>query len=136
MANRGTILLVSGNPEAHRTLEIVASTYNLGAIGTEHAGKGINLIKSLKPDCIIFDFDLLTNQRQRVTAKKKLDETGIPTLVLNDNRNGSHPKPDEHTPFELESIVKFLADVRARLERGSSGGFLSRLPILGRLRKA
>ena len=136
MANRGNILLVSGNPEAHRTLELVASTYNLGTIGAENARKGINLIKSLKPDCIIFDFDLLTNQPQRVTARKKLEESGIPTLFLNDNRNGSHPKSDEHTPFELESVVRFVVDARARLERSSNGRFLSRLPFLGRFRRA
>ena len=136
MAHHGNILLVSSNPEAHRLLELIASTYNFGIVGAENAKSGINLMRACEPDCVIFDFELLVNQRQKVTAKKKLDESGVPILILNNNGNGTHPKIDGRTPLRVEPMVRFVADTRERLNRRSHGGFLNRLPLLGRLRRA
>jgi len=134
MAQRGNILLVSGNPEAHRTLELIASTYSFEIIGSEDVKTGVNLIGSLEPDCVIFDFDLLANQRQRVKAKKKLEETGIPILFLN-NGNGVHPKAGGSATLELEPMVKFVVGVRDKLNKRSHGGFLSRFHFLSKLRR-
>ncbi|UCD57524.1 MAG: hypothetical protein JSV16_17280 [Candidatus Hydrogenedentota bacterium] len=136
MTNRSNLLLVSANPELHRTLEIIASTYNFRFLGTEKVKTGASFFKSHKLECVIFDLEVLPDYRQRVIVKKELVESGVPILFLNDNGNGVQYQDEVRTPLKIEPIVKFVLDVRGGLHQRSNGGILNRLLSLCRFRRA
>lgn len=138
MAKRRSILAVSPNPELHRVLELITSTYNFRCMGAETAKKGVGLLASDKPDCVIFDFDTLKNQRQRAAAKKRLEESGVPVLFMNENGNGStfDNQGAAHTPLKIEPIVKFIIDNCGENGRVSNAGLFRRLLSVCGLRRA
>ncbi|RJP67525.1 MAG: hypothetical protein C4532_14515 [Candidatus Abyssobacteria bacterium SURF_17] len=133
MANRGSVLLVSGNPELHRILELVASTYNLSCMGTENVREGVGFLRSNEPDCIVFDLNIVSNHKQRSIVKKKLEEKDVPVLFLNENGNGTPSR--NHAPLKIEPIVKFVMDSCDGACRLSKGGLGRRLLGLLRLRR-
>ncbi len=135
MTKRRSILVVSHNPELHRVLELIASTYNFRCMGAETAKKGVGLLSTDHPDCVIFDFETLKNQRQRALARKRLEGNGVPVLFLNENGNGVHTRGPENTPLKIEPIVKFILDNCGKNSRSSNGGFFNRLLSLVRLRR-
>jgi hypothetical protein len=117
-------------------LELIASTYNFRCVGAENAKKGVSLLASDEPDCVIFDFETLKNQRQRATAKKRFEGNGVPVLFLNENGNDLHTQGQANTPLKIEPIVKFIIDNCGKDGRTSNGGFLKRLLSLCRLWRA
>jgi hypothetical protein len=135
MANRGSILLVSTNPELHQVLEIITSTYDLKFLGAEGAASGIDLFRSKGPISVIFDLDILRDHRQRTLFKKKFNDSGVPVLFLNDGENGIANHGNSQKPLKLEAIVKFVADSRNGTQKTSSRGLVSRLLTLCRLRR-
>ncbi|MBI5116206.1 hypothetical protein HZA56_07000 [Candidatus Poribacteria bacterium] len=134
MASHGSVLLVSSNPELHQVLEIIASTYNLKFLGADAAGAGVDLFKSKTPECVIFDLETLRDNRQRTLLKKRLGESEIPVLYLNDNGNGH--QGGQQKSLKLEPIVKFVVDCRNSMEKASGRGLMTRLLTLCRLRRA
>lgn len=138
MTKRRSILVVSRNPELHRVLELIASTYNFRCVGAENAKKGVGLLASDEPDCVIFDFETLKSQRQKALAKKRLEGNGVPVMFLNENGNGSglHTRGPENTPLKIEPIVKFIIDNCGENGQASNGGFFNRLLSFCRLRRS
>ncbi|MBI4831545.1 MAG: hypothetical protein HY801_08315 [Candidatus Lindowbacteria bacterium] len=135
MMNRGSILLVSTNPELHQVLEIIASTYNLRFLGADAAGAGIDLFKAKVPNCVIFDLDVLRDYRHRTLLKKKIGESGVPVLFLNDNENGAVHQGNSQKSLKLEPIVKFVVDSQNGARRTGNQGLVSRLLTFCRLRR-
>ena len=123
MAKR-SVLLVSRNPELHRTLHLVTSTYNYKLVGTEDPKKGVIILKSNAPDCVIFDLESLRDPKHKNYAKKRVEESGVPALVLNDNDNGDIPR---NPSMKLEPIVKFVMDNCGNNRQESNGGFVGKI---------
>lgn len=126
MVKQSSILLVSSNPELHRTLELIASTCNSRFLGAENAKIGVGIVDSGKPDCVIFDLETLHNPKHKSVVKKRLEESRLPTLLLNDNENGVQRPGGKNTPVKLEPIVKFIMDTTERSRR-KNGGILRRV---------
>jgi hypothetical protein len=135
MASHGSVLLVSANPELHQVLEIIASTYNLKFLGADAAGAGVDLFKSKRPECVIFDLETLRDNRQRTLLKKRLGESEIPVLYLNDNDNGNGHQGSPQKSLKLEPIVRFVVDCRNGAEKASSRGLMTRLLSFCKLRR-
>jgi hypothetical protein len=119
-----SVLLVSPNPDLHRTLEMVAATYNSRFLSAESAKKGVGLIASGEPDCVIFDLATLSNPRHKQAVKQKLEKVGVPTLWLNDGTNGIAHVPGSQ---KLEPLVKFIMDNCGRTGGTSTSNILQRL---------
>lgn len=119
-----SVLLVSPNPDLHRTLEMVAATYNSRFLSAENAKKGVGLIASAEPDCIIFDLSTLSNPRHKQAVKQRLEKVGVPTLWLNDGANGTAHLPGAQ---KLEPLVKFIMDNCGRTGGASTTNILQRL---------
>jgi len=119
-----SILLVSPNPDLHRTLEMVAATYNSRFLSAENAKIGVGLIASGEPDCIIFDLATLSNPKHKQAVKQRLKKVGVPTLWLNDGANGIAHMPGSQ---KLEPLVKFIMDNCGRVGAASTTNFLRRL---------
>lgn len=127
MENRDSILLVSEDSELHRLLEIVAATYGFTLLGANSVEKGLGLFKNAGPNCIIFDLDILHNPRDRNAVKERLQESGVPALLLDGLAGRSQNPADLPPPFDVEPIVKFIMDTRDKSRRDSKGGFRKRL---------
>lgn len=124
MIKRSNVLLVSNDPDLHRTLEIIASTYNCKCTGAEDPKTGVRLLLSGRSGCVIFDLQIVKNERHKAFAKQKIRESGLPHLILNDNQNGSSYRANE--PLKIEPIVKFVMN-NCNGANLSSGGVFSKL---------
>ncbi len=127
MENRDSILFVSEDSELHRFLEIVAASFGFTLIGARSAEKGIGIFESDGPKCIIFDLDILPNPRDRNAVKKRLQESGVPVLLMDGSAKGGQKPVDLRPSFDVEPIVKFIMDTRDRSRRDSKAGFRKRL---------
>ncbi|RJP22247.1 MAG: hypothetical protein C4520_08600 [Candidatus Abyssobacteria bacterium SURF_5] len=123
MKKQSNILLVSANPDLHRTLEIVASTCSSRFFGAENAKKGMGLLVSSEMDCVIFDLATLPNPRHKQVVRRKIEKAGVPTLWLNDGSNGNGGSQGSQ---KIEPIVKFVMDTCERVGNASNGNFLRR----------
>ncbi len=135
MENRDSILFVSDDSELHQFLEIVATTYGFTLLGAKSVEKGLGIFKNDGPSCIIFDLDILHNPRDRNTVKKRLQESGVPVLLLDGLANGDQNPVDLPHSFDVEPIVKFIMDTRDKSRRDSKGGFRRRLLSLFSIRE-
>lgn len=127
MENRDSILFVSEDSELHRFLEIVAVSFGFTLIGAKSAEKGLGILKNDGLKCIIFDLDILHNPRDRDAVKKRLQESGVPVLLLDGLANGGRGPVDLRPSFDVEPIVKFIMDTRDRSRRASKAGFRERI---------
>jgi hypothetical protein len=130
MKKQNSVLLVSPNPDLHRTLELVASTYNSRFLGAESAKKGVGLIATGEPNCVIFDLATLANPRHKEVIKEKVKKIGVPTLWLNDGTNGT-----PRTTQKLEPLVKFIMDNCSGIGGSATGNILRRLLVACRLQR-
>ncbi len=126
MAKRSCVLLVSPNAELHRTLHLVTSTYNFKLVGTEDPKKGVGILKSNVPNCVIFDLQSLRDPKHKNYAKRKVEESGVPSLLLNDNDDGAEYGRPENGSVKLEPIVKFIMDNCRNSQQELNGGFVGR----------
>lgn len=135
MPKRSSVLLVSTNAELHRTLHLVTSTYNFRLVGTEDPKKGVVILKSNAPNCVIFDLQSLREPKHKNYAKRKIEESGVPALLLNDNDNGTEYGHPENGSLKLEPIVKFIMDNCSLSRQESNGGLVGRLFSFLRLKR-
>ncbi len=136
MANLGSLLLVSDNPELHQTLGQLARVFNLSLINAETVKEGFTLFKIGEPDSVIFDLRMLRDLERRARAKSKLKSTRVPILFLNDSGNGVTRRDELLPPLSLEPIVRFVARQNKRLSTGLSGSLWDRLRVRLRAKHA
>ena len=127
MENRDSILLVSEDSELHRLLKTVATSHDFTLLGVNSVEKGLGVFKNDRPSCIIFDLDILHNQRDRNAVRKRLQESGVPALLLDGLANERQNLADSPPSYFVELIVKFIVDTRDKSRRDSKGGFRKRL---------
>jgi len=130
MKRQNSFLLISPNSDLHRTLELVAATYNSRLLSAESAKKGIGLIAAGQPDCVIFDLAILPNPKHKQVIKQKIEKIGVPTMWLNDSSNGVI-----HTCSKLEPLVKFILDHCDPAKGSCSGGLFGRFLSFFSLRR-
>jgi chemotaxis response regulator CheB len=127
MKNRRSLLIASANFELHRFLENITSNYDFTLLLAENAKEGLGILRLITPDCLIFDLDILKNLKNRKAIKKKLQESGVPILFLNDRENRDRHHAASRAPLEVEPIVKFVMDNKNKSRRNSKKSFLRRL---------
>jgi DNA-binding NtrC family response regulator len=127
MGNRGSILVVSSDPELHRILEIISSTYSFKFREAGDAKTGLGLFNSSKPDCVIFDLKTLPDQRRRDMIKKKLEESRTPIMFLNDTENGTAHSAGPTSSLRIDPLVNFIKSNHDRCCKVTHRSFFGRV---------